>query len=101
MAEEASWSTWRKLTYFADQENRITRLHRGVRTPAQFTMPPFADHLSDHDIADIPSFVRTGWGDQQTTVDAGQVAHLRKVLAPLLAAKSTYDSRANDADTRK
>jgi len=71
------------------------------QAPAQFTMPPFADRLSDQDVADILSFVRTRWGNQHTTVDAGQVARLRKVLAPPLAAKSIYDPRANDANTRK
>jgi alcohol dehydrogenase (quinone), cytochrome c subunit len=71
------------------------------QAPAQFTMPPFADRLSDQDIADILSFVRTSWGNQQTTVDDRQVARLRKVLAPPLAAKSVYDPRANDANARK
>jgi mono/diheme cytochrome c family protein len=70
------------------------------QAPAQFTMPPFADRLSDQDIADILSFVRTRWGNQQTTVDAGQVARLRKMLAPPQAAKSVYDPRTNDANTR-
>jgi len=71
------------------------------QAPAQFTMPPFADRLSDQDIADILSFVRTSWGNQQTTVDAGQVARLRKTLPPPLAAKSIYDPRATDANTGK
>ena len=64
-------------------------------------MPPFADHLSDHDIADILNFVRTSLGNQQTTVDAGQVACQRKMLPPPLATKSIYDPRANDTNTGK
>jgi mono/diheme cytochrome c family protein len=71
------------------------------QAPAQFTMPPFADRLSDQDIADILSFVRPRWANQHTTVDAGQVARLRKTLPPPLAAKSIYDPRATDANTGK
>lgn len=46
-------------------------------TPAQFTMPAFSQRLSDQDVADVASFVRTSWGNQADAVQAADVHRLR------------------------
>ncbi|MET0320545.1 MAG: c-type cytochrome [Duganella sp.] len=49
-------------------------------TPAQFTMPAFAWRLSDQDVADVATFVRTGWGNRAPAVDASTVKTVRAGL---------------------
>jgi alcohol dehydrogenase (quinone), cytochrome c subunit len=46
--------------------------------PSSFTMPGFADRLSDQQVADVVNFVRTSWGNQAPTVDARTVQKKRK-----------------------
>src|SRR5262249_53479806 len=59
--------------------------------PTNFAMPPFAERLTDQEVADIASFVRSAWGNKAEKVTASQVAEVRKALnAPppaLLSAK--------------
>ena len=38
-------------------------------TPAQFSMPAFGWRLSDQEIADVASFVRSSWGNRATPVE--------------------------------
>ncbi|EEF24631.1 Alcohol dehydrogenase, putative [Ricinus communis] len=54
------------------------RTARTDSTPAQFTMPAFAQRLSDEDVAEIATFVRSSWGNKAPAVDAATVAHLRR-----------------------
>lgn len=52
-------------------------------TPDAYRMPQFRQQLSDHDIADVLSFIRNGWGNNgATAVTAAQVAKLRKTTDP-------------------
>ncbi|MEK6422473.1 MAG: cytochrome c [Burkholderia gladioli] len=46
--------------------------------PSTFTMPPFGWRLSDQEVADVATFVRTSWGNSGSPVTAEQVAKLRK-----------------------
>jgi cytochrome c oxidase cbb3-type subunit 2 len=52
------------------------RVIGGVKYPV--TMPPFADQLSDDQIAAIVNHERTSWGNQVATVTAADVARVRK-----------------------
>ncbi len=53
-------------------------LHGTQAAPSTFTMPPFGWRLSDQEIADVASFVRTSWGNTGSPVTAAQVAKLRR-----------------------
>ncbi len=53
-------------------------------TPAQFAMPAFGWRLSDEEVADVVSFVRSSWGNRAPGVDRHQVHELR-VMAGALA----------------
>jgi mono/diheme cytochrome c family protein len=46
-------------------------------TPAQFSMPSFAQRLSDQDVADVATFIRASWGNQAATVSAAEVKQQR------------------------
>ncbi|MGC6371337.1 cytochrome c [Pseudomonas sp. K2I15] len=46
--------------------------------PSTFTMPAFAWRLSDQEVADVVSFVRSSWGNKGAPVKASDVASLRK-----------------------
>jgi alcohol dehydrogenase (quinone), cytochrome c subunit len=46
--------------------------------PTHYAMPGFASRLTDRDIADVLSFVRSSWGNHAPAVTADQVAKLRK-----------------------
>jgi mono/diheme cytochrome c family protein len=48
--------------------------------PASFTMPGFADRLSDQEVADIVTFIRSSWGNQGAPIDASTVAGVRKAI---------------------
>jgi alcohol dehydrogenase (quinone), cytochrome c subunit len=47
-------------------------------TPAQFTMPSFAWRLSDEEVADVVSFVRSSWGNQASAVTPQDAAKIRR-----------------------
>ncbi|MFT3814953.1 MAG: cytochrome c [Acidovorax sp.] len=49
-----------------------------VAAPASFTMPGFADRMTDKEVADVVSFVRGSWGNQAPSVSAQDVAKVRK-----------------------
>jgi len=46
--------------------------------PSTFTMPAFAWRLSDQEVADVVSFIRSSWGNKGEPVKASTVADLRK-----------------------
>jgi mono/diheme cytochrome c family protein len=50
---------------------------RTASTPAQFSMPSFAQRLSDQEVADVATFVRSSWGNRAPAVQAAEVKHLR------------------------
>jgi mono/diheme cytochrome c family protein len=45
--------------------------------PSTFTMPGFAWRLSDQEVADVVSFIRSSWGNGGSPVKASEVADLR------------------------
>jgi mono/diheme cytochrome c family protein len=49
--------------------------------PEPYGMPPFAQTLSDDEVAAVVSYIRGAWGNQGSTVSAGQANELR--TAPL------------------
>ena len=51
-------------------------------TPDAYRMPQFRVQLTDQEIADVVTFIRTGWGNQAPAVTAAQVATLRKTTDP-------------------
>jgi alcohol dehydrogenase (quinone), cytochrome c subunit len=51
-------------------------------TPDAYRMPQFRLQLSDQQIADVVTFIRSGWGNQSSPVTAAQVAVLRKSTDP-------------------
>jgi alcohol dehydrogenase (quinone), cytochrome c subunit len=61
---------------------------RTARAPAQFTMPRFAWRLSDKDVADVVSFIRTSWGNNASPVSSADVAKSRKSLQVREAVRS-------------
>jgi alcohol dehydrogenase (quinone), cytochrome c subunit len=46
--------------------------------PTHYAMPGFAARLTDRDVADVLSFVRSSWGNHAPAVTAAQVAKVRK-----------------------
>lgn len=46
--------------------------------PSSFTMPGFVHTLSDQDIADLTSFIRHAWGNQEKPVSKKRVENIRK-----------------------
>lgn len=51
---------------------------RTTAAPAQFTMPGFAARLSDAEVADVATFVRSSWGNGAPAVAAQDVKRLRR-----------------------
>ena len=45
-------------------------------------MPQIRQQLSDQEIAEVITFIRSGWGNQATAVTAARVAKLRKTTDP-------------------
>jgi alcohol dehydrogenase (quinone), cytochrome c subunit len=50
---------------------------RTSQTPAQFAMPAFGWRLSDQEVADVVTFVRSSWGNRADAIDQAQVNRLR------------------------
>ncbi|MFJ4375081.1 c-type cytochrome [Pseudomonas japonica] len=50
--------------------------------PDAYRMPAFREQLSDREIAEVLSFVRTAWGNQGGAVDLGAVKELREKTDP-------------------
>ncbi len=53
-----------------------------VRSPSALAMPGFAWRLSDANVAELLSFVRSSWGNQAEAVTPAQVATVRKAIEP-------------------
>lgn len=50
--------------------------------PTSYTMPGLGWRLSDQEIADVATFVRSSWGNKEKAVTAAEVAQQRKSLKP-------------------
>ena len=50
--------------------------------PDAYRMPPFREHLSDQEIADVLSFVRWSWGNKGGPVAPSDVKTLRERTNP-------------------
>jgi len=48
--------------------------------PSDLGMPHFAGRMNDDETAELATFVRSAWGNKATTVNASQVAAVRKTL---------------------
>jgi thiosulfate dehydrogenase len=59
--------------------------------PRVWTMPAFA-RLSDQEVADILSFLRSSWGNHATPVAASDVAKIRAELDPKTADSSAFET---------
>jgi mono/diheme cytochrome c family protein len=53
------------------------------KAPTPLAMPDFGWRLSDQQVADLLSFVRSSWGNQASAVTADQVAKVRKASAEM------------------
>lgn len=53
--------------------------------PSTLTMAPYADILTDQQVADVVSFIQTSWGNAGGKASADQVAKLRKGAVPVEA----------------
>jgi alcohol dehydrogenase (quinone), cytochrome c subunit len=59
-----------------------------AKAPTHFTMPAFGERMTDQEVADVLSFVRSSWGNDAPPVDSARVARLRAILrAPTPAAQ--------------
>ena len=47
--------------------------------PEPYGMPPFAQRLSDDEVAAVVTYIRAAWGNRGSAVSAGQANELRKV----------------------
>jgi mono/diheme cytochrome c family protein len=47
------------------------------KAPTGFTMPGFADRLTDQEVADIVTFIRSSWGNKGSPVSSDEVVRLR------------------------
>jgi mono/diheme cytochrome c family protein len=56
---------------------------RTPSAPAQFAMPAFAWRLSDQEVADVVTFVRSSWGNRADPIDEARVHDLRSLSAAL------------------
>jgi mono/diheme cytochrome c family protein len=50
------------------------------RRPMHLVMQGYADRLNDQEVAELASFLRTGWGNKASKVSASEVAQQRKKL---------------------
>jgi mono/diheme cytochrome c family protein len=59
-----------------------------AKAPTHFAMPPFCGRMTDQEVADVLTFIRSSWGNEAPAVDASQVARSRATLhAPDAAAE--------------
>ncbi|MEL7939025.1 cytochrome c [Pseudomonas delhiensis] len=61
--------------------------------PTQFAMPAFAERLSDREVAQILSFLRSSWGNQAPAVEERQVARMRTAVGAGGPVRTDYDPR--------
>lgn len=70
----------------ADATSLINIVLRGSESygthsaPSHYVMPPFANRLNDQQVADVVSFIRSGWGNNAGPVGSSQVKTLRAQL---------------------
>jgi alcohol dehydrogenase (quinone), cytochrome c subunit len=57
--------------------------------PSTITMGPYADILTDEQIAEVATFVQTSWGNKGAAATASQVAKIRKTAKPVQTEKWT------------
>ncbi|MDB5955271.1 cytochrome c [Ramlibacter sp.] len=48
------------------------------QAPTSFAMPPFRERVSDEQVSDVLTFIRSSWGNKAPAVDAAAVARLRR-----------------------
>ncbi|WP_347556922.1 cytochrome c [Robbsia sp. KACC 23696] len=53
--------------------------------PSALTMAPYAELLSDQQVADVVSYIQTAWGNQGGSATAADVAKIRKDATPVSA----------------
>ncbi|RAU39504.1 cytochrome c [Pseudomonas sp. RIT412] len=68
-----------------------SKLPATAAAPSQLGMPGFAWRLSDEEVAQLLTFIRSSWGNQAPAVSAGQVAQLRATLPKESPAVSRTD----------
>lgn len=60
------------------------------KAPTRLAMPDFGWRLNDQQIADLTTFIRQGWGNQQKAVSASEVEKVRKQIGtPKITSKPT------------
>lgn len=66
-----------------DPEKLIQIILQGYDARSEFgVMPPFADQLTDEEIAAIASYERSSWGNDAPAVTADEVRTVRSTIAP-------------------
>jgi alcohol dehydrogenase (quinone), cytochrome c subunit len=65
----------------------------GRDAPSQFSMPAFRDRLSDQQVAELLTFVRTSWGNRGGAVTAQQVSTMRALPPAGQTMMTGYDPR--------
>lgn len=76
-------------------------LHGGTEpatdlAPTHFTMPAFGARLTDQEIADVVTFIRSSWGNNAPAVTADQVAKLRAAPHAPIPPYAEGDPRLKD-----
>jgi mono/diheme cytochrome c family protein len=66
----------------------------GRGAPTQFSMPAFRDRLSNQQVAELLTFVRSSWGNKGAAVSAQQVNQLRDLPPAGQPTMTSYDPRA-------
>jgi mono/diheme cytochrome c family protein len=61
------------------------------RSPSMLPMPGFAKRLSDAEVAELATFLRSGWTNHASAVTAGQVATVRAKYESLIAHRKVDD----------
>jgi len=75
----------------ADPQSLIHIILKGAQVPAtsaaptSYTMPAFDWRLTDKEVADIATFVRSSWGNNAPDVSASDVAKVRKEIGAAAA----------------
>ncbi|WP_454692632.1 c-type cytochrome [Achromobacter aloeverae] len=59
-----------------------SQLPSTAKAPTQLTMPDFGWRLTNQQVADLATFVRSGWGNHGGAVSATQVQKIRENLPP-------------------
>lgn len=59
------------------------RLPYSPQRPSQFTMPDFGWRLTDRQIAEVLTFIRSSWGNDASPVSPREVAELRGRVVPI------------------